>query len=307
MAEIKAIEYIDDTLHLKTVSRPTCGNDEVLIKVESCLIDNEKTTGNIIGGQNFAGVVCECGTEVSDIKPGDRVAVDSAVYCGKCFACRKGEVNNCEHTVYYGKDMNGGYAQLVAVKETAVYGISDSTSFDEAVFVRRVADIYAAFSKITNKSGYSMLIVGSGIDADIANQMAKKTSAGKFTAVSDNLSFDEIKSRGGVADVVVDLSRDNKLTYRLLDLVIPGGSMLMLGKSKGEKTLDFQDARDFFFHIANIITSNPKAGYFIDGLSYIEEKQVDVSNLISNIVKYSMIGKDFKCPETDIIILHPND
>lgn len=307
MTEVKAIKYADGRLQKKMVYCPVCGKDEALIEVKSCLLDKEPPSNHIIGGRNFAGVVRKCGAEVSGVKPGDRVVVDSAVPCGKCYACRKGEMHNCEHTIYYGKNMNGGYAQYVAVNEAAVYKIFDDTAYDEAVFARHVANMYAAFSKINNKSGYSMLIVGSGTDAEIARQMANKSSAGKITAVGDDLLFEDIKKKVEGADVVVNLSKDNELTYRLLDLVIPGGSMLMLGKSKGKKTLDFQDARDFFFHIANIITSNPKAGYFIDGLNYIEEKIIDVSGLKDESLAYSQIGDEMVYDGNGMTVLHPND
>lgn len=306
MVDMKAVEYIDRKIRLKEVPLPNFQEDEVLLEVKSCLLEKESEGKERIGGACFAGIVKACGEKVSIVGKGDRVAVDGAVACGKCHACRKGEISNCEHVSYYGKHNDGGYAQVVAVKETTLYKLSDETTFDEAIFARRVANLFAAFSKISNKSGYSMLIVGSGGNAEIARQMSKKTSAGKVTVMEEDVPFEKIKEEVGGVDIVVDLTGKNELTYQLLDLVIPGGSLLMLGKSKGKRTLDFSDARDFFFHIANIIPSNPRAGYFVEGLSYIEEKKINVSGLISGEIAYSQLEAE-TCVDEGIWVLHPND
>ena len=54
-------------------------------------------------GHEFVGVVTEIGSSVKKVKPGDRVAVNVETFCGECFFCRRGFVNNCENE-------NGGWA-----------------------------------------------------------------------------------------------------------------------------------------------------------------------------------------------------
>ena len=50
--------------------------------------------GTILGHE-FVGVVEETGKAVKKVKPGDRVAVNVETYCGNCFYCERGFVNNC--------------------------------------------------------------------------------------------------------------------------------------------------------------------------------------------------------------------
>ena len=50
--------------------------------------------GTILGHE-FVGVVEEIGKEVKKVKPGDRVAVNVETFCGSCFYCERGFVNNC--------------------------------------------------------------------------------------------------------------------------------------------------------------------------------------------------------------------
>ena len=53
-------------------------------------------------GHEMVGIVEEVGPDVVSVKPGDRVTVNVETFCGDCFFCRHGYVNNCE-------DPNGGW------------------------------------------------------------------------------------------------------------------------------------------------------------------------------------------------------
>lgn len=54
-------------------------------------------------GHEMVGIVEEVGSQVTKVKPGDRVTVNVETFCGKCFFCEHGYVNNCT-------DKNGGWA-----------------------------------------------------------------------------------------------------------------------------------------------------------------------------------------------------
>ena len=54
-------------------------------------------------GHEMVGIVEEVGSQVTTVAPGDRVTVNVETFCGECFFCRKGWVNNCT-------DPNGGWA-----------------------------------------------------------------------------------------------------------------------------------------------------------------------------------------------------
>lgn len=47
-------------------------------------------------GHEMVGIVEQVGAEVTTVKPGDRVTVNVETFCGECFFCRHGYVNNCE-------------------------------------------------------------------------------------------------------------------------------------------------------------------------------------------------------------------
>ena len=54
-------------------------------------------------GHEMVGIVEEIGEKVSTVRPGDRVTVNVETFCGECFFCQNGWVNNCT-------DPNGGWA-----------------------------------------------------------------------------------------------------------------------------------------------------------------------------------------------------
>ncbi|MGI6182341.1 MAG: alcohol dehydrogenase catalytic domain-containing protein, partial [Agathobaculum sp.] len=54
-------------------------------------------------GHEMVGVVEQVGEAVTTVQPGDRVTVNVETFCGRCFFCRNGYVNNCT-------DPNGGWA-----------------------------------------------------------------------------------------------------------------------------------------------------------------------------------------------------
>lgn len=58
---------------------------------------------SITVGHEMVGIVEKVGSQVTKIKPGERVAVNVETFCGECFFCKNGFVNNCT-------DENGGWA-----------------------------------------------------------------------------------------------------------------------------------------------------------------------------------------------------
>lgn len=91
-------------------------------------------------GHEMVGVVEEVGSEVTKVKKGDRVTVNVETFCGKCYFCEKGFVNNCtdEHGGWaLGCRINGGQAEYVRVPfaEQGLNKIPDSVTDEEALFV----------------------------------------------------------------------------------------------------------------------------------------------------------------------------
>ncbi len=119
-------------------------------------------------GHEMVGIVETVGADVQDIKPGDRVTVNVETFCGECFFCQHGYVNNCTspHGGWaLGCRIDGGQTEYVRVP-LATQGLNripDSVTDEQALFVGDVlaTGFWAArISEITNDD--TVLIIGAG-------------------------------------------------------------------------------------------------------------------------------------------------
>ena len=119
-------------------------------------------------GHEMVGVVDEVGSAVTNVKKGDRVTVNVETFCGECFFCRHGFVNNCTDKNggwALGCRIDGGQAEYVRVPfaDKGLNKIPDSVSDREALFVGDLlATGYwaAKISEITADD--TVLIIGAG-------------------------------------------------------------------------------------------------------------------------------------------------
>lgn len=119
-------------------------------------------------GHEMVGIVEETGADVTKVKPGDRVAVNVETFCGHCFFCRQGFVNNCEDPDggwALGCRIDGGQAEYVRVPQAnqGLNRIPDSVSDEQALFVGDIlATGYWAARISEIKKEDTVLIIGAG-------------------------------------------------------------------------------------------------------------------------------------------------
>ena len=119
-------------------------------------------------GHEMVGIVEQVGADVTSIRPGDRVTVNVETFCGECFFCRHGYVNNCTDANggwALGCRIDGGQAEYVRVPyaDQGLIRIPDAVSDEQALFVGDVlaTGFWAArISEITEKD--TVLIIGAG-------------------------------------------------------------------------------------------------------------------------------------------------
>lgn len=117
-------------------------------------------------GHEMVGVVETVGSHVAGVKPGDRVAVNVETFCGDCFYCRRGFVNNCTSGGWQlGCRIDGGQTQYVRVPyaDNGLSPIPDNVSDEEALFVGDILATGYWAAKISEISGDdTVLIIGAG-------------------------------------------------------------------------------------------------------------------------------------------------
>ena len=123
--------------------------------------------GTIVGHE-FVGVVESVGAQVASVQPGDRVAVNVETFCGSCFFCQRGFVNNCTDPSggwALGCRIDGGQAEYVRVPyaDNGLTKIPDSVTDRQALFTGDILSTGYWAAQISRiQPGDTVLVLGAG-------------------------------------------------------------------------------------------------------------------------------------------------
>lgn len=126
-------------LQMVNLPIPQPGKGQVLIRIEACGIcrtDLHIYLGELshphlplILGHQIVGVIERLGEECHRFAQGQRVGVPwLSQSCQHCFYCESGQENLCDHAVYTGYQLNGGFAEYCIANENYIFPIPDSYS-----------------------------------------------------------------------------------------------------------------------------------------------------------------------------------
>ena len=206
------------------VAEPDVGAEDVLVRVAACGVcgsDVHGYTGEtgrrlppIIMGHEAAGVVERVGEDVRDVQPGTRVCFDSTVYCNRCEACRRGEVNRCVRRQVLGVSTpdvkrHGAFAEFVVLPHWTLIPMPEALSFTQAALLEPVSIGLHAASRADVREGDAVLVLGAGPIGLFAMQAARLKGAEKLI-VSD---LDETR-----LDLARDLGADVAVSPKEVDL-----------------------------------------------------------------------------------------
>ena len=163
-----------------------------------------KAVKGITVGHEMVGIVDEVGSDVKNVKVGDRVTVNVETFCGECFFCKKGQYNLCENLQF----LNGAYAEYITVParivEKNMIKIPDDLSFEEAAFTEPLANVVHGAERTDIKVGQSVGIIGIGPIGLMFAKYAKLKGARVIVGGRNEIKLRLAKEFAGV-DEVVDL------------------------------------------------------------------------------------------------------
>jgi NADPH:quinone reductase-like Zn-dependent oxidoreductase len=222
-----------------TLPDPQPGAEEVIVSVRACglnHLDLWLEEGGLptpvklprTPGGEIAGVIAAVGSAVRDWKTGDRVAVQSNLFCGECEFCREGHENRCLKGELLGVQRDGGFAEQVLVPARALVRIPEGVDFhtSAALTLAGSTAMHMLKQRATVRPGQWVLVMAgaSGVGA-AAIQIAKQLGAMVISTGRSPAKRDFATRLG--ADAVVDTNDANwpaqvrKLTdKRGVDLVV---------------------------------------------------------------------------------------
>lgn len=127
-----------------------------------------KAVKGITVGHEMVGIVDEIGSDVKNVKVGDRVTVNVETFCGECFFCKNGYVNNCTDKNggwALGCRIDGGQTEYVRVPyaNQGLNKIPDNVTDEQALFVGDVLATGFWATRISEiKKDDTVLIIGAG-------------------------------------------------------------------------------------------------------------------------------------------------
>lgn len=144
MMKAAVLREFNRPLSLESVPVPTIGESDVLIMVKAvgiCQSDVHLWHGSetdkmpLIPGHEVAGTIDKVGARVKNVKPGARVVMDYRITCGECYYCSSGRTNLCDSARDIGANVDGGYAEYVAVPSRQVSHLPDEITFEEGAII----------------------------------------------------------------------------------------------------------------------------------------------------------------------------
>jgi L-iditol 2-dehydrogenase len=262
----------------EAVDVPQIEDGELLIRVAACGIcgtDVKKVRYGLVRppqilGHEIAGTIAKVGSGVRRWSVGDRVVTFHHIPCGACFYCDRQLFSQCSKYKQVGvtagyEPNGGGFAQYVRVMPwiagRGVLRIPDDVSFEEATFVEPVNTCLKAIRKARVARDELVCVIGQGPIGLLLTFLARH--AGATVVTTDPLAFRREMSarfgaaesfdpatadpaaairnlRGGIgADAVLLAVPDPRLVPAALDIVRPGGRVLLFAQNDPQMQIQF--------------------------------------------------------------------
>jgi 2-desacetyl-2-hydroxyethyl bacteriochlorophyllide A dehydrogenase len=186
-----------DRVTVETVPDPSPGPREVVVKVAGCgicgtdlhIADGEfAPTLPVTPGHEFAGEIVAVGTDVTELRAGQQVAVDPSLHCGECYYCRRGKGNLCERWAAIGVTTTGGAAEFAVAPVANCVPLPDGVAPADAALIEPLSCAVRGFDVIQPKLGDHFLIYGAGTMGLMMMELAKRAGAASVSVVDLNPS-----------------------------------------------------------------------------------------------------------------------
>src|SRR6266568_8353945 len=189
-SSLSAVWYGTGDLRLEERPLPPLGPRDVLVDVVSCGVcatDLHLLDGSIglyppprVLGHEVAGVVSAVGDNVSHVKPGDAVAMDTSVPCNTCFFCGEGQPFMCPNRVSVG----AGFSEYNIVPASVVYKLPAGINTEIGSLAEPLSCAMHAVARGELRPTDSVAIVGAGALGLLVLIVARLSGA-THTVVSD--------------------------------------------------------------------------------------------------------------------------
>ncbi len=261
----------------------------------------------MILGHEVAGEVVETGPGVRRVEPGDRVAVDPSLPCGRCLFCLEGKPRHCLDMRFYGSAMrtphvHGGFREWLVCTEAQAVPVPPGVSLEHAAFAEPLAVCLHAVGQAGPVLGRRVLVTGTGPIGALCILAARHAGAREVVATdltdaplaiarrigadlainmrAEPAGLDRFSANKGYFDVVIEASGSGAALASALTVARPGAVVVQVGIG-GDMTLP-----------VNVLTAKEiqlRGSFRFDAefawaVGFIASGAIDVSPLLTEVL-----------------------
>ncbi|HEX3134460.1 MAG TPA: zinc-binding alcohol dehydrogenase family protein [Planctomycetota bacterium] len=311
------------------------GPGEVLLKVHKVAVCGSDIGGFLgkmpffsyprIPGHELGVSVLAVGAGVTNVKVGDRCSVQPYINCGKCYSCRRGFTNCCEHNQTLGVMCDGGLTERIILPASKLH-VSAKLTFDQLALVETLAIGCHAVDRGEPKASESVLVIGAGPIGLSAMVFAKLSGAKTIVMDVNEQRLKFVRERmgitdtilvgdgneqarlatlidGNLADVVIDATGNNKSMTQALNYCAFKGRLVYVGIAHADLVILHAPA----LHRRELdirASRNALPKDFDRIIKLIEDGKIDTTPWITHQVPFANVVADFASlakPETGVI------
>jgi len=310
--EPEILDGHDVLIQMKTLG--VCGSD--VHYYETGRIGSQVVDYPFAVGHEGAGEVVATGSAVTGVKPGDRIAIDPARVCGTCDQCRTNRPHTCRNLIYLGcpKQAEGCLSERIVMPESSCLPLPDSVTFEEAALSEPLSIGMYAVELSVPMAGASVGILGAG-PIGLSVLLPARAQGAKAVYVTDkieerlvlaeragarrggNPDREDIVARilekepGGL-DVVFECCGEQEALDQAIDLLRPGGKLLLIGipPSAERVTFKIDELRHKEICIQNVRRQN---GWAQKAIHAIARGDFDVNVMTTHRFHFGQIREAF--------------
>jgi L-iditol 2-dehydrogenase len=231
-----------------------CGSDMHLF--EDGYIGMNHVTQPMVLGHEPGGVVVEVGKNVTNLKVGDRVAIEPGIPCWHCDFCKSGKYNLCPNVYFYASlpVVEGAFSEYLAHPANLCFKLPDNVGTLEGALMEPLAVGFHAALQSGAQVGSTAVILGAGCIGLVTMMALKSMGVSELIVVdlmqnrlSSALSLgatqvinakecdtvqEVLKRTNGGADYVFETAGSEATIFQTAKVVKRGGTIVLVGYTK---------------------------------------------------------------------------
>jgi 2-desacetyl-2-hydroxyethyl bacteriochlorophyllide A dehydrogenase len=250
---------------VESIDEPRQGGDDVLVRPDAAGICGSEIEGYLgrmpnrvpplVMGHEFAGTVLESGRGARGDWTGRRVVVNPLLSCRVCARCKAGDRNLCADRRLIGVHVSGGFAERVAVPTSNLVALPDALDARIGALVEPLANaVHAVGLARRLVAPANAVVLGGGTIGVFGLHAARAAGIPDVRVVEPNGDRRAAALAAGAravhadaselaaernADLVIDAVGATATRRSALDIVRPGGAIVLLGLHEDETALPF--------------------------------------------------------------------